>query len=126
MNLELVASKFTPDLVIDVGAHVGHWIGDAKAFWPNAEYFAIEANEECREALSNLGINFRIAVLSDRHKEVTFYTLKGCPCATGSSYYRENTSIFAGRNAVPHVVTTNTLDNVILGLQLEKRKILLK
>src|ERR1700736_2090370 len=110
MNLPFVNNFIQPDLVIDVGAGRGHWYSEAKAIWPDAQFFLIEANDECSEHLESLNVDFTIEALSDEPKTVTFYTLKGHPCACGNSYYLENTHFYKNGNAVAHEVQTYTLD----------------
>ena len=113
MNLSVVNDYIQPTTVIDIGANVGHWYQEAKALWPQAKYFLIEGNDECRPALEALGVDFRIALLSDTEREVEFFTMKDCGTATGCSYYRENTPFFEGDKAVSHKVQTQILDKLV-------------
>jgi FkbM family methyltransferase len=112
MNLRLAAPHISPAKVLDIGANVGYWYKEAREIWPEAYFFLIEANEECRPELEKLNVPFRIAVLSDTNKEVEFFTMKDCGTATGCSYYRENTPFFQGDRAVGHKVRTKTLDEI--------------
>jgi FkbM family methyltransferase len=124
MNFELVNKYIQPDTVIDIGANGGGFYLEALKQWPLAYYLLIEANEECRHALSQLREAYMIAVLSDTVKEVTFYTRKDSPCCTGASYYRENTPFYEGDKAVPKQVLTRTLDGVMRDRMVEGRVLL--
>lgn len=126
MNYELIQKHINPTLVVDCGAHCGFFYKEAKSVWPDAEFLLIEGNEECRDELEALHVPYKIAVLSDTQREVTFYTTKECPKATGCSYYREKTHVFDGRNGVPHVITTTTLDDVMHNIPYPGKEILLK
>ncbi len=117
MNFDLITKHITPHFVVDVGARLGDWAKEAKAVWPDASFILIEANEECRESLKELPFPFQIAVLSDKVKEVDFYTLKDC--ATGSSYYRENTPFFADDKVKIEKRKTQMLDNILVTLPRE-------
>jgi len=111
MNLEAVAKRVTPTHVIDVGANVGGFYNEALALWPNAKYWLIEGNRMCEPQLESIvrpGDLFDIELLSDVEKNVTFYTMRDCPTAVGSSYYREKTPFF--ENAVETKRRTTTLD----------------
>jgi FkbM family methyltransferase len=97
--------------VIDVGARLGDWSKEAKSVWPDADFILIEANLECEPALREAGSPYiLISLLSDHHREVTFFTMRDCATATGCSYYRENTPFFEGDKAVEHKRWATTLD----------------
>ena len=111
MNFDLIAQQITPSFVIDVGARLGDFSKEAKAVWTNAEFLLVEANDECQPTLAESGFDYTIAVLSDREKEVDFYTMRNCPMATGCSYYKEKTHFFD--NPVIEKRRTTTLDQVL-------------
>jgi FkbM family methyltransferase len=114
MNLDIVAKHITPTHVFDIGANVGGFYKQSKALWPSARFWLIEANPKCcafleDEIKSTDGTDLMdIAVLSDREKEVTFYTMRDCDTPTGASYYRENTPFYS--NPVATKRRTTTLD----------------
>jgi FkbM family methyltransferase len=112
MSLQTVAQHITPFSVLDIGANRGHWTAEAKQLWPNAYFMLIEGNLECDPILSATGLSYRIALLSDTEKEVTFYTRLNAPACTGASYYRETTQFYEGDNAIPHTRQTDTLDRL--------------
>ena len=118
MNFDLISKHISPDFVIDVGANIGGFYKEAEAAWPEARFFLIEGNIECADMLAYTGADFTIALLSDREKEVEFFTLKDCATATGASYYRENTEFFDGEKGVVNLVKTTTLDAACSDLDL--------
>lgn len=103
---------FHPNAILDVGANVGHWANEAAAKWPQAFIVLVEGNPECASALAATGRSYRIALLSDEEKTVTFYTRKGSPGCTGASIYRENSQFYDGDAAEPHTRSTDTLDHL--------------
>lgn len=113
MKLDLV--PFTPNTVIDIGCGTGSWYLDARKQWPKAHFILIDANPECQPALEFLGVDYTIAVLSDKEKKVMFYTRKGSPACTGASYYREQTEFYSDDNILPNEVETLMLDQVVWG-----------
>lgn len=112
MNVDLISKHITPTHVFDIGANVGAWYREAKHAWPDARFWLIEGNPECEAMLRQVvedvadGDRVDIAVLSDTEKEVTFYTMRDCPTATGASYYRENTAWYANPIATKRRATT--------------------
>lgn len=103
---------FHPNAILDVGANIGYWANEAAQKWPNAYLMLVEGNPECAQALANTGRSYRIALLSDEEKEVTFYTRKDSPGCTGASIYRENSQFYEGEKAIPQTATTDTLDHL--------------
>lgn len=112
MNFDLISKHISPTHVIDVGANVGAWYRQARETWPAVEKFwLIEGNPECEAQLESIlrdGDLLDINLLSDREKEVTFYTMRDCATATGASYYKEKTPYF--NNAIETKRRTTTLD----------------
>lgn len=115
MNFPLITQHIKPRSVLDIGAHTGGWYRDAVQHWPDAYYFLIEGNPACAPALADTGVSHRIALLSDREKEVTFHTRRGIPCATGDSYLREKTPFYADEHLVSTTMETRRLDDVCEG-----------
>ena len=97
--------------VLDIGANVGSYSRTIKYFFPQIEIFMIEANPYCEPYLKNTGLDYRIACLSDREKEVEFFLQDDNDIGTGSSYYLENTEYYSRKRSI--VRTTETLDNLI-------------
>lgn len=81
--------NINPKVVYDIGASTLHWYDCARSIWPNAEYIAFDAMDECGQLYSEAGIKHAINLLSDQdNKILDFYENKENPA--GNSYYREN------------------------------------
>lgn len=114
MNFDRLAQLVSPVItVLDIGANRGDWHNQARLRWLNSRFTLIEANEECRPFLQATGAEHYIAVLSDKEKEVTFYTRRNSPACTGASLYRENTPFYEGDNAIENKVMATTLDRLV-------------
>lgn len=123
MNFDIIKQSINPSSILDIGANAGHWYQEAKTHWPDARFLMIEGNPECYAMLSASGGQFRMALLSDEEKEVTFFTRKGAPTCTGASYKRELTEFYDGDNAVPNAIATRKLDDILDGQLFELIKI---
>lgn len=111
-SINIVAEYITPFSVLDIGANRGHWAAGAKRLWPNSYVMCVDGNPECDAELKASGFSYRIALLADEEKEVTFYTRKGALAYTGCSIYLEDTQFYAGDAAEPHTMRTETLDGM--------------
>jgi len=96
--------------ILDIGANDGWWYRTMKVQYPTANFILIEANPYNESALKKLGVDYRIACLSDTVKTVQFYTTKSAPTSTGASYYKEDTEYFNGSDLDILELTTTTLD----------------
>lgn len=112
MNFDRLAQLISPRTILDIGANKGDWHNQARLRWLDSKFFCIEGNAECEEELQKTGVEYKIAILSDREKEVTFYTRRGSPSCTGASLYRENTPFYEGDNAIENKVNAITLDSI--------------
>jgi FkbM family methyltransferase len=114
---------FSPDLVIDVGAHSGSWTRMALPQFPAARFLMVEAQREHEQALQAVQalaaprIGYAIGLLGGERKAAVEFRLAG----TGSSLYPENTS-FPQR---PTMLPMTTLDD-LLGRDHHGRIIFLK
>ena len=109
-RLELLKSRgYTPQRVLDIGACFGEWTDVFHGVFPGTEMLLIEANEERREALTNYGLPFEIALLGETEKEeCTFYV--GDRASTGgNSIYREQTNFYFREEKIP----MRTLDGLL-------------
>jgi FkbM family methyltransferase len=113
MSLGKIKNYFTPNSILDIGANVGQFYNEALAIFPNAYYYLIDGNENCRAPLANLGVNYSICLLSDIEKDVDFYTRKYEPRCTGNSIYRENTAFYDDDQILVEKLKTTTLLNVV-------------
>jgi FkbM family methyltransferase len=96
--------------ILDIGANDGWWYRNMQVQYPTAEFTLVEANPYSEHNLKQLGVDYRIACLSDEVKKVRFYTTKSSPTSTGASYYRENTDHFADSKIEVMELVTTTLD----------------
>lgn len=127
MNLELVAERLTPDLILDIGANVGHWAKAAQEYWPSAAFFLIEGNPNCQPMLQASGFSYAIAMLADKERnDVLFYTRKDAPTCTGASLYREQTEFYRDDNIVKTPVQLVTLDSIWNHSAVQYKTVLLK
>ena len=107
--LYLIERGVTIDVVYDIGAFRGEW----SYFLNNTslkdrKFFLIEANEENEEYLKKLNFKYFIEVLSDKEKNVEFFS----KVSTGDSYYIEQTSVYKN-DSKSKLKKTNTMDNII-------------
>jgi FkbM family methyltransferase len=98
---------------LDIGAHHGSFSQQLLQHYPGADYFMVEATEDCRPFLDRISQkSYTIEVLSDKVKEVVFYTTTFNATNTGNSYYLEQTHFYSPDKRVGTIRTTNTLDNL--------------
>ena len=107
--LNLVKKGVKIDVIYDIGAFRGEWSNLLnKTSLKNKEFFLFEANEANREYLQKLDFKYFIEVLSDKEKNVEFYS----QVSTGDSYFVEQTNVY-NNDCKPKIKKTNTIDNVI-------------
>lgn len=112
MNLTELA-YLNPKSILDIGANVGDFSKACKGIWPDAEIFMIEANPECEPALIETGYPYKIALLSDIKKDVTFFQRTCGGTSTGDSIYRENTDWYSDDNLVKTKMISDTLSAIL-------------
>ena len=92
--------------VYDIGARHGEWSRQLKQ-WLAADFILFEANEVHAANLERRGFRYFTKILSDKEREVEWIGKGG----TGDSYFRENSSTYAG---VPsQKIRATTLDSLI-------------
>jgi FkbM family methyltransferase len=100
--------NINPKVIYDIGACVMHWTRKAKAVWPDAKYYLLDAAESVQPFLKNH--DHAISVLSDVDgKIVDFYEDANNP--GGNSYYLETTGAFNETHRTKRI--TITLDTLI-------------
>ena len=109
MNLGFIQEFFNPTSVLDIGANRGQFYNDTRPFFPNAEYFLIEANPECEEPLKTLGVSYYIGAISDSERTATFYKSKADSMGFGNSFYKEKTDYYNSENLIEVEYKTTTL-----------------
>ena len=104
---ELEALGFTPQHILDVGANEGRWGDEMQARVPGADFFHIEGNVKLEHFLKDKGRPYRIAIVGDEEKPVTFFKLcDGGLCSGGSSVFVENTKYGPGMIKEERQMTT--------------------
>jgi FkbM family methyltransferase len=69
----------------------------------------LEGNPECDHLLKESGFEYKIQMLSDKKKPVSFYTNPSNGVCTGSSYYREDSRHYDGSYIV---IEAKRLDDI--------------
>ena len=106
---QLISHGLKIDVVYDIGAYQGEWSKNfSKTSLKNKKFFLFEANKAHEEYLDKSNFKYFIGVLSDKKKEINFYSRK----LTGDSYYREQSERY-DENLKPELITTYTLDEII-------------
>ena len=106
-----LSKTYTPNTLLDIGAHHGNFSMFCKRVWKNIDSLMLEGNENCEEFLENLPFSHCIVLLSDTNKEVTLHLNPKNPTCTGTSYLKERTRHY--KNSVQVKKNTFTLDEVI-------------
>ena len=106
-----LSKTYTPNTLLDIGAHHGNFSMFCKRVWKNIDSLMLEGNENCEEFLENLPFSHCIVLLSDTNKEVTLHLNSKNPTCTGTSYLKERTRHY--KNSVQVKKNTFTLDEVI-------------
>ena len=89
---ELAVLGFVPTRILDIGANEGTWTETMQGWVPGASFFQIEGNMALEHFLKEKGRPYRIAIVGDEEKTVTFHKLcDGGLCSGGSSVFEENT-----------------------------------
>jgi FkbM family methyltransferase len=113
MSITSIKKYFEPKSVLDIGANVGQFYNEIKTIFPDAYYYLIEGNENCKPALDGLNVDYSICLLSDKEKEVDFYLNKNEPRCTGNSIYREKTSFYDDDQIIVETKITKTLSTLL-------------
>lgn len=118
MDLKLYKIKkyFLPERILDIGANKGQFRVIAKKEFPNAEFFSIEANPNCAQALEyNFKKEYKICLLGEvEKKNVPFYCLKQDITCTGNSVYKEDSYHYNEENTYIEYLDQYTLDSLNL------------
>jgi FkbM family methyltransferase len=106
--LDLIKKDIEINVIYDVGAHKGDFSNFLnRTSLKQKDFYLFEANENNEKYLSQLNYKYFIEVLSDKKKELSFFSR-----SLGSdSYFQENTNIYDNSNV--NIKTSNTLDNLV-------------
>ena len=107
--LEIIKKGLKIDVVFDIGAYRGEWSKLlSKTSLKNKKFFLFEANEKNSEYLEKLDFKYFLKVLSDKNKNVEFYS----KMSTGDSYLIEQTSFY--KDDIETIIKkTVTLDELV-------------
>jgi FkbM family methyltransferase len=112
MNLEPIKTFFTPNTILDIGAHFGEFAAEAKSYFPDSHIVCIEANKDCEPFLQNSGFEYYITLLGDKNNKVVFFKNREDVTSTGNSIYRELTHHYRDENIIKEQLVMDTLDNL--------------
>ncbi len=94
--------------IYDIGAYKGEWSNNlSKTSLKNKNFYLFESNYENEKYLKKSNHKYFIETLSDKIKEVKFYSKSH----VGDSYYPENTNFYPSE-IKPKIITTNTLNAI--------------
>jgi len=99
--------------VLDVGAHSAGWSTELREYaLPDAKFFMIEGNRGWEPTLKKSGIPYRITLVGDAEKDVTFFKLcESGGCSGGNSIFREASQWGTSyKNVTEHMLT---IDQVV-------------
>jgi len=106
--------NYLPKRVLDIGANLGQFYNSFTNIFPNIEILSIEGNPKCEEFLKIVNPNYKMCMLLDTEKEVSFYTQtsegNNSVCG-GSSIYKETTPFYKNPHEVK--IKTTTLDSIV-------------
>jgi FkbM family methyltransferase len=104
---------YTPNRVLDIGAHFGEWASIIQNVYPDSEVVSIEGNPDCEVELQKRSSNYLITLLGDKNEYKHFYLPENDPTCTGGSYYKEQTHFYD--NYTTKKLSSRTLDSLNLG-----------
>jgi len=112
--LNLLENKIEINTVYDVGAFQGNWTKLLKkTCLKNSKFYLFEANTENEIYLKNSGHEYFINVLSNKNKEVQFFS----KTHSGDSYFPEKTNFYEN-TIVPKTLQTTTLNEIQKKIQI--------
>lgn len=101
---------YSPDIVLDIGAHHGNWTKSMMTIYPDSKYYLFEGidyKELNRYEKNNNVFIYKNILLNDKEVEVDWYQEKN----TGDSFFKELTHYF--KKTKPIKRKTITLDTII-------------
>lgn len=110
LNILKALHGYSPDVVLDIGAHHGHWTKSMMTIYPNAKYYLFEGidyKELNRYQNTNNVYIYKNILLNDKEEEVDWYEEQN----TGDSFFKELTHHF--KDTKPIKRKTITLDKII-------------
>lgn len=102
---KLKENGYCPDIVLDIGAHVGSWTKDCQKIFKPCTYYQFEAIDY--NELKQFGKNAFIVLLNDENKDVDWYEMKN----TGDSMFKELNKVY--NNCLPVKRQSYKLDHIV-------------
>jgi len=95
---------YTPDTILDIGAHHGNWTNSMKTLYNNCKYYLFEAidYEELSQFKNSSDVTVYNVLLNEKVDEVEWFQMKN----SGDSMFREKTHHFENC----HVIKRKTID----------------
>ena len=95
---------YSPDTILDIGAHHGNWTNDMKKIYNDSNYYLFEgiAYSELNQFKFINNIKCYNVLLNDKIEQVDWYEMRN----TGDSFFKEKTEHF--KNCKP--IKKNTID----------------
>jgi FkbM family methyltransferase len=113
MNLKIIEKYFSPNSVLDIGAHHGEFYLECKNAFPECVVISIEGNIDCADILQSVNPNCIISLLGRETGKTVFYKQKNNLQCTGSSLYRELTHHFDDNSVIKEERILSTLDMLL-------------
>jgi FkbM family methyltransferase len=114
---------FMPARVLDIGAHQGTVAKQMKALWPTADVLMVEANPHLEDTLKSVGLPYKICLLGNENKTVTYYLTKKWLLSSGNSIYKEMTADYSDEFIETMQLPMLKLDDVLKGESFDLIKI---
>jgi len=107
----LKKNGYTPDCILDIGAHHGNWTTSMMSIYPDSKYYLFEGinYQQLDRFQTNPNVYVKNVLLNDKIEEVDWYEEKYA--STGDSFFKERSSYFL--NTVPTKRTTINLDTIM-------------
>lgn len=113
---QITARGFQPKAILDIGAHQGKWSCIARAIFPQAYIFMLEAQQHMADQLQHIATNIgnassQIALVGDSNiSNIPFHVTKGGGHhGTGSSIFKES----GEQETVTELREMQTLDSIL-------------
>lgn len=112
-RFELLKSQgFHPNVIYDIGSHIGEWTAQFSKIFPNSTFHLFEANKDHEQTIQGNNVHYVLLGNTD-DKTVTYHksTSSNIYWTTGNSIYKENN--IHGCEYVPVEMTMKRLDTFI-------------
>lgn len=122
--LALKNKGYSPDAILDIGAHKGWWTNSMRQIYSDCNYYLFEATNypELEQFKDNKNISVFNAILNEKIEQVDWYQING----TGDSIFKEKSKHY--ENCEPIKKMSVSLNHVVLqeNILCEEKHILIK